>query len=102
MRNPDQVEVEPRLLARRLWRTVFVCGLLVTATVARAQWYIPRIVDPAKYASPSGRYVLSVEPTGVYGAGPATWRLLENVKQKSKGRWDYTPLQAVVTDDGVV
>ena len=50
--------------------------LLATAPeLAAAQRIGPPDLDPAEYASPSGSYVLRVDPTTRSGAGPADCRL---------------------------
>ena len=74
---------------------------LVTGPAA-AQFGPPPVVDPAKYDSPSGEYVLDVDPSHMQGSGAATYRLTHQGRQVWSGERPFTLLDARVTDGGVV
>lgn len=76
--------------------------ILLAALPARAQWSIPRIVDPVTYSSPSGRWQFYVDPSDRYGAGPSTCRFSRDSGEIWRRKWAFTPIAARVADNGLV
>ncbi len=58
------------------------------------------ILDPKRYASPSGQFVLEVDPSERFGAGPGKYRLLKDNVEVWSGERPFTFWDAVVADDG--
>ena len=59
------------------------------------------ILDPKRYASPSGQFVLEVDPSERFGAGSAKYRLLKDGVEAWSGERSFTFWDAVVTDAGI-
>jgi hypothetical protein len=78
---------------------VLALGLLL-ACPAAAQFAPPTIVDPATYRSRSGKFVLEVDPSHIYGAGPANYRLSRAGRAVWSGERPFTLVHAEVADDG--
>jgi hypothetical protein len=60
------------------------------------------VLNPQTYHSPSGVYSLTVDPSHIYGVGPADYRFAKNGKTVWKKQLAYTFYDAVVTDVGTV
>lgn len=58
-------------------------------------------LDPASYASPSGSFVLEVDPTDRDGAGPSQCRLLHDGREQWCKALPFTFRDVAVTDTGV-
>lgn len=58
-------------------------------------------VDPYKAASPSGRWVLQVEPTSAPGEGPARYRMTREGAEAWAAQLEFTLRECVVSDSGV-
>ena len=106
--NPVKATTVARLLtlAARLsvpsWAAT-VLALLVMPTCLAAQsspW--ETVVHLAQHTSPSGTYVLEVDPTTRYGAGSAHYRLLRDREAVWEREHPFTFAGASVGDDGVV
>jgi hypothetical protein len=80
---------------------VLALGLLM-ACPAAGQFAPPTIVDPATYRSRSGGLVLEVDPSHIYGAGPATYRLSRAGRTVWSGERPFTLVHAGVANDGTV
>ena len=61
-------------------------AVLVLAIPATASMRTPSVLNPREYASPSGEFVLHVDPSDLYGRGPADYRLA----RKGKLTWSGT------------
>ncbi len=88
-------------------RAVFallVAGLVSfpTHAPAVAQWQSPPTLNPKKYTSPSGKFVLFVNPSDLYGRGKADYELTDGGRKVWSSEKPYTLWDASVTDDGVV
>ena len=68
----------------------------------RAQFLGPPVINPARYSSPSGEYVLTVDPEDKYGEGAAAYRLTRHGHQLWARRRPFTLHSAIVTDSGLV
>lgn len=85
----------PRLyLALFFW---FLCA----APSVQAIGAPPPVVNPSSYKSPSGEFVLNVDPTDLHGKGPAKYRLSRNGKEVWSGERDFTFFEGGVTDEGI-
>lgn len=62
----------------------------------------PPVLNPKTHVSPSGAYSLAVDPTDLYGRGPADYRFTREGKTVWARRMPYSLWQAVVTDSGHV
>lgn len=62
----------------------------------------PPVLNPKTYVSPSGVYSLAVDPTDLYGRGPADYRFTKAGKIVWASRLPYTFWQASVVDSGQV
>jgi len=62
---------------------------------------MPPDLDPARYVSPSGHFVLHVDPTERDGAGPADCRLDRAGETVWEKRLPFTFREAVVSDGGL-
>jgi len=67
---------------------------------AWAQFPMPKVVDPARYTSPSGEYTLNVNPSREHGEGPADYRLTRRGQKVWSAHLPFTLLEAGVTDKG--
>jgi hypothetical protein len=79
-----------------------LCLLIVASTSALASESPPPELNPKKYVSPSGAYSLAVDPTDIYGRGPADCRLAKNGKILWKSRLPFAFWGVVVADSGRV
>jgi hypothetical protein len=75
---------------------------LGTGLAARASEAPPEPVHPRSYASPSGEFVLFVDPTDIYARGPGDYRLARAGRTAWEGRKPYTLHEAGVTDEGAI
>jgi hypothetical protein len=57
-------------------------------------------LDPREYASPSGEYVLRIDPSARNGSGPGTYSLRKGGSQVWGRELHFTLRDAVVADDG--
>jgi hypothetical protein len=60
------------------------------------------ILNPKTYTSPSGAYVLDVDPGTIYGLGEGTYRLTRDGAEVWAGTRPFTLREAVITDNGFV
>ncbi len=77
----------------------FIFALLVCAFASESP---PPMVNVKSYASASGRWSLEVDPTDLYGRGPARCVLMENGHEAWSKELPFTFSEAVVADDGTV
>src|ERR1051325_11714252 len=75
---------------------------LLVARPSAAQLIPPPVVNPATYESRSGKYVLEVDPSQMYGKGGASYRLTRQGQDVWSGDRPFTLLAVGVSDDGVV
>ena len=61
---------------------------------------VPRVLQPQDHASPSGRYVLHVDPTNRLGAGPGRYRLSLDGEPVWASEHEVTLWDARVLEDG--
>jgi hypothetical protein len=78
------------------------CLLAVASGFALATEGPPTTLNPKTYVSPSGAYVLAVDPTDLHGRGPADYRLAQDGKTVWARRLPYTLWEAAVDDSGRV
>src|ERR1700722_13664480 len=64
--------------------------------------YMPPVLDPHTYRSPSGRFELTVDPSDLYGCGPAKYRFQADGKERWSKTLPYTLCRAAVTDRGLI
>lgn len=62
----------------------------------------PPLLDPKVYSSPSGRFVLCVDPSHKHGIGKASYRLVDKDRELWTGDKPFTLRDARVTDEGFV
>jgi len=62
----------------------------------------PPVLNPKTYLSPSGVYSLVVDPTDLYGRGPADYRFTKDGKTIWANRLPYTLWEASVANSGQV
>jgi hypothetical protein len=60
------------------------------------------VLNPAQYASPSGKFVCEVDPSDLFGRGEGTYRITWNDKLVWQGAKPFTLYEAGITDDGTV
>lgn len=60
------------------------------------------VLDPANYRSPSGEFIVEVDPTDLYGRGAANYRLSRNGKTVWSSEKPFTLYEAGVTDAGII
>jgi sugar lactone lactonase YvrE len=77
-------------------------AILLVASAAHAQRAPPEAVHPRSYASPSGEFVLFVDPTDIHARGPASYRLTRAGRTAWEGSKPYSFHDAGVADDGTV
>jgi len=76
--------------------------LLATAGATLASEGPPPILQPTDYASPSGQFVLHVDPSRRDGGGPGSYRTTRDAEPVWEQTLDVTMWRASVTDDGRV
>ena len=81
---------------------VFFCLVAMAAEPSFARDGTPPVLNPKTYVSASGVYSLAVDPTDIYGRGPADYRLIKEGKTVWEKRLPYTFGQASVADSGNV
>jgi sugar lactone lactonase YvrE len=74
--------------------------LLVVGAREASAFYMPPVIDPKTYRSPSGRFEVTVDPSDVYGAGSAIYRFKENGKERWSTILPFTLIEAAVTESG--
>jgi len=62
----------------------------------------PAVLNPRHYRSPSGKYLLHVDPADRYGRGDAAYRVAKSGEDVWSDRLPFTLHEAGITDDGVV
>jgi hypothetical protein len=78
-----------------------VTALLLAATSNAAQLFDSKLVDPFDAKSPSGSFVLHVDPSERLGWGPAKYTLARNGEVLFTKELDCTIREVVVGEDGV-
>jgi hypothetical protein len=63
--------------------------------------YIVGPLNPQNYSSPSGAFVLEVDPSDPKGRGEGTYRLTKNGEEVWAAKHPFTFFNAGVTDDGI-
>jgi hypothetical protein len=63
---------------------------------------VPPILNPTKYASPSGKFVCEVDPSDLYGRGEGNYRITRDGELVWQGAKPFTLYEAGITDDGIV
>ncbi|TAJ16349.1 MAG: hypothetical protein EPO68_11255, partial [Planctomycetota bacterium] len=83
-------------------RTSAIAFALAVGTTPLAQYSMaaPRPVQPTDFESPDGAFVLHVDPTEHFGAGPARYRMQRAGATAWEGQRPITLLRAIVADDG--
>ncbi len=81
-------------------RTLFSLIILLIPYTAFAQRL--EMLNPKNYVSPSGAYVLHVDPSHRYGGGKATYRLTHKGTEVWAGVRPFTLWEAGVDDHGIV
>jgi hypothetical protein len=85
-------------------RTSWLVALLLLVSAPRdaAAQYMPPVLDPKTYRSPSGGFELTVDPGEIYGSGAAKYQIKENGKARWSGTLPFTMCEAAVTNAGVM
>ncbi len=81
---------------------LLLCGLALCSTRVQAGFpQQPPTLNPKRYASPSGKYSLFVNPSDPHGRGNAAYRLTLDGKEVWAAEKPSTLWDARVTDDGL-
>lgn len=83
---------------QRVGRLAFLALVLTPRSAAQG----PSYLDPMEFTSPSGRYVLQVDPSEPDGAGPGDHALRDRGEVVWRARHPFTVQEAIVTDEGRV
>ncbi len=75
-------------------------GLLAAICSLAARQQEPELLQPARHTSPSGSFVLEVDPSHRLGRGPAKYRLTEAGDERWSAEFPYSLWEAVVDDQG--
>ena len=81
---------------------LFTCLCTMAFRSAFAEGGPPPVLNPTAYVSPSGTYSLTVDPTDLYGRGPADYRCTKDGNVVWAHRLPYTLWEASVADSGQV
>jgi hypothetical protein len=76
--------------------------MLLSALPTRASFVPPATVNPTTNRSLSGEFVWEVDPSDMYGAGSARYRVLRNGSVLWQGEEPFTLRDCVVADSGLV
>jgi len=88
---------------RKIIRIIFSLPLFLTAAHAVASLSGSQaVVNPSTYRSPSGKFVLKMEPSDLYGRGEADYRLTSGGSVVWEGKKPFTLREVGVADDGSV
>jgi hypothetical protein len=88
--------------SRPLWARAVVLLLCLLWRRDALAFYMPPVLDPHTYRSPSGRFELTVDPSDLYGCGPAKYRFNADGKELWSKTLPYTLCRAAVTDRGLI
>jgi hypothetical protein len=88
--------------SRPLWGRAVVLLLLLLWRRDALAFYMPPVLDPHTYRSPSGRFELTVDPSDLYGCGSAKYRFQADGKERWSKTLPYTLCRAAVTDRGLI
>ncbi len=81
---------------------LLLCGLALCSTRVQAGFpQQPPTLNPKRYASPSGKYSLFVNPSDPHGCGNAAYQLTLDGKEVWAAEKPSTLWDARVTDDGL-
>src|SRR6266487_4580693 len=89
-------------MRKRLACQILTAGLASAALSASARRGAAEALNPSDYKSPSGRFVLSVDPTDIYGRGEGNYQITSNGVVVWSGKKPFTLCEAGITDDGIV
>jgi hypothetical protein len=81
---------------------LLLASLISWPLIAVAQYGEQLSVDAAEYRSPSGRFVLTVEPADRDGKGSAEYHLLDRGATRWSREKPFTLFDARVSDDGLI
>ena len=85
-----------------LSRLLILAGSILPSTPIALREGPPLILDPRSYSSPSGRFLLEVDPSDRDGSGPGRYRLTREGEELWSGEKPFTFWGAVVAEDGRV
>jgi hypothetical protein len=88
-------------IAKRTAWAFVITFELSTAWMTHAQ-SMPPVVNPRMYRAPAGRYELTIDPSEVYGCGPASYCLRFADRERWSETLPFTLCEAAVTDAGQV
>ncbi len=81
---------------------IFLCVVAAElGSPVMAQRSLPPALNPVTYKSPSARYALTVDPSDMYGCGPAGYRCAKDGKTLWSSELPFTLYEAGITDAGV-
>lgn len=84
-------------------RLVVATGLICISSAAWAELAGPRpSVNPATYSSPSGEFSFFVNPTDLFGRGPADYRFTKSGEVVWTKQLPFTAYDAAISDSGHV
>jgi hypothetical protein len=96
------MSIELRLRQPRIASLLSVIVCCTIQSEGTAQEAPPPTLNPKKYASPSGRYLLFVNPSDLFGRGQAAYGLTREGREVWSAEKPYTLWDACVGDDGLV
>ena len=86
----------------RMPRTFFLTLFVSCVFGAVGQRLSPPALNPTDYKSPSGRFVLNVDPTDRMGRGEGNYQVSSNGVVVWTGTKPFTLYEAGITDDGII
>lgn len=88
-----------------MMRTTGLAVAMVVCLLMHPAWALRMPMppmNPKTYMSPSGEYVLHVDPSDSKGCGSGTYRLTKNSTEVWSGQKPFTLCEAGITDEGTV
>ena len=89
-------------MQRKFSTLIFIAGFALTVFTAAAQREAPSVLNPREYKSPSGDFVLVVDPSDLYGRGAADYRVTKKSMTIWEGKKPFTLHEAGITDKGLI
>jgi sugar lactone lactonase YvrE len=81
---------------------VSIASLFLGVVGAVAQRGPAAVLNPREYTSPSGTFVLTVDPSDLYGRGDGDYRVTKQGVVVWEGRKPFTLYEAGITEDGLI
>lgn len=77
-------------------------AMFCASLTAAAYHFEAPVLNPRSYTSPSGQFVLHVDPSDLYGRGGADYRVTLNGRTVWAGVKPFTLCEASITDEGLI